>query len=90
MDRTRCHVVVSGRVQNVWYRDSCRSEALAHKVDGWVRNRPDGTVEAVFEGSPAAVEEMISWCRRGPSRAVVEDIEVTREQPTGEAGFVIR
>jgi acylphosphatase len=90
MDRERRRVVVTGRVQNVWYRDTCRSEACARAVAGWVRNRPDGSVEAVFEGSHDAVEKMVAWCRTGPSRARVDAVEVIPEAPLNEVGFVIR
>lgn len=88
MERRR--VIVTGRVQNVWFRDSCRTEALARGVSGWVRNRPEGSVEAVFEGSPAAVEAMITWCRTGPPRARVDRVEVIVEPVEGESGFSIR
>jgi acylphosphatase len=90
VDRLRRRVVVSGQVQNVWFRDSCRSEALAHEVAGWVRNCSDGTVEAAFEGSRQAVEHMISWCRVGPPRARVGQVEVSAEPARGEVGFSIR
>ena len=83
-------MVVTGRVQNIWYRDSCRSEALARAITGWVRNRSDGSVEAVFEGSPEAVAEMIAWCRVGPPRARVDHVEVIDEPLQSEVGFVIR
>lgn len=81
---------MSGRVQNVFFRDSCRTEALARGVTGWVRNRSDGTVEAVFEGSPQAVEQMISWARVGPARARVDSIEVFPEPVHEESGFAVR
>ncbi len=90
MNRQRRRVVISGRVQNVWYRDTCRAEALARDVAGWVRNRPDGSVEAVFEGSREAVEQMVSWCRAGPPRARVDHVEVSEEQVLDEVGFAIR
>lgn len=83
-------MLVTGRVQNVWFRDSCRSEALARGVAGWVRNRPDGSVEGVFEGSRDAVEQMVAWCRVGPSRARVDAVEVIAQPVREEAGFVIR
>ncbi len=83
-------MIVSGRVQNVWFRDSCRSEALARGVAGWVRNRSDGSVEAVFEGPRDAVEQMIAWCRVGPPQARVDDVEVSEEPVGNEVGFVIR
>jgi len=90
VNRQRRHVVVTGHVQNVWFRDGCRSEALAVGVAGWVRNRSDGSVEAAFEGSAVAVEQMIAWCRVGPPRARVDHVEVNEEPLLGEIGFVIR
>jgi len=94
-DRVRRRVVVSGRVQGVWFRDSCRSEAVTRGVAGWVRNRADGAVEAVFEGEPRAVAAMVDWCRHGPPRARVDGVEVTEEAVTEEAvdeksGFEVR
>jgi acylphosphatase len=86
----RRRVVVHGRVQGVFFRDSCRREARAAGVGGWVRNRPDGTVEAVFEGDDAAVERMVGWMRKGPSRAEVERAEVHDEGPEGLSTFDIR
>jgi acylphosphatase len=80
-------VVISGRVQGVFFRDSCQHAAAAKGVSGWVRNRRDGAVEAVFEGDDDAVESMISWCREGPSHARVDQVEVTDEEPLGERGF---
>jgi acylphosphatase len=81
---------VTGRVQGVWFRDSCRREALARGVAGWVRNRADGSVEAVFEGPASAVAQMVAWCRVGPPRADVREIDVTEEPVEGAAGFRIR
>jgi acylphosphatase len=86
---TRVRVIVHGRVQGVFFRDSCREQARALRVAGWVRNRMDGTVEAVFEGPEAAVERMVQWCHQGPPRAVVDEVEVTTEAPEGVAGFRI-
>jgi acylphosphatase len=86
----RVHVVVHGRVQGVWFRDSCRREALERDVAGWVGNRLDGTVEAVFEGEEAAVAEMVAWCRIGPPRADVTGVEVVEEPPEGLVGFRVR
>ena len=86
----RARVVVSGQVQGVWFRDSCRREAVARGVAGWVRNRMDGTVEAVFEGPAPAVAQLVSWCRIGPPRADVTGIEVIEEPPEGLVGFRIR
>jgi acylphosphatase len=90
MTNQRRRVVVSGRVQNVWFRDSCRTEALALGVTGWVRNCPNGDVEAVFEGLPAQVERIVSWSRVGPPRARVDSVAVTEEPARGEAAFTVR
>lgn len=87
---TRRRVVVGGRVQGVFFRDTTRRRAEAVGVAGWARNTPEGTVEAVFEGEPAAVEEMVDLCRRGPGRAEVSSVEVTDEEPEGLSGFEIR
>jgi acylphosphatase len=82
--------VVSGRVQGVFFRDTTRRRAESAGVAGWVRNREDGAVEAVFEGEPAAVEGLVEYCRRGPSRAEVASVEVIEEEPEGLVGFEIR
>ena len=86
----RCRVVVSGRVQGVWYRESCRREATAAGVSGWVRNNYDGTVEAVLEGESVAVDRVVAWMRVGPRSAVVTRVDVRAEPPEGERGFVVR
>jgi acylphosphatase len=87
----RRHVVVRGHVQGVFFRDSTRREAVSRGVSGWVRNREDGSVEAVFEGSAEAVEALVEWCRSGPDRAQVEDMDVSlEEQPDGHDGFQVR
>lgn len=86
----RAHVWISGRVQGVWFRDSCQRQAHAEGVAGWCRNLVDGRVEAVFEGARDAVDRMVAWCHEGPPRARVTDVEVRREQPVGEAGFAVR
>jgi acylphosphatase len=83
----RAHVTISGRVQGVGFRYSTLERARSRDVAGWVRNNPDGTVDAVFEGSPEAVEALIAWCRRGPSGARVDDVRVELEAPSGERGF---
>lgn len=85
----RKRVVVHGRVQGAFYRDSCRREAVARGVGGWVRNSPDGTVEAVFEGDPDGVRDMVDWARQGPSYARVDRVEEYDERPTGEPAFRI-
>jgi acylphosphatase len=82
--RRRARVVISGFVQGVGYRYATRGRAVSLGVTGWVRNRPDGRVEAVFEGESEHVESMVRWCRRGPSGASVEDVELTWEEPVGE------
>jgi len=89
-ERKRAHVYVSGRVQGVYFRAATREEARRRGVVGWVRNLPDGRVEALFEGPAAAVEGCVAWCRHGPPGAVVQDLDVTWEDPTGQlAGFNI-
>jgi acylphosphatase len=90
VERVRRHVWVSGRVQNVWFRDSCVREASAFGAGGWVRNLADGRVEAVFEGPPGAVDALVAWCHDGPPRARVTRVEVREELPTGEHGFAMR
>jgi acylphosphatase len=82
--------MVAGRVQGVWFRESCRDQAQAAGVAGSVRNLADGRVEVVLEGPRAAVEEVVAWCRRGPRRARVDGIEVVDETPVGEQGFRVR
>ena len=86
----RVRVVVTGRVQGVWFRDSCRTEARAQGVTGFVHNRMDGAVEAEFEGPRAAVDRMIAWCREGPPRARVDAVGVVDVAAIGERGFRIR
>lgn len=86
----RRRAIARGRVQGVFFRDTTRREAESRSVAGWVSNRPDGAVEAVFEGEPDAVEAMLRFCRQGPGRAEVEEVEVSAEEPEGLAGFAIR
>jgi acylphosphatase len=83
----RRRVLVSGRVQGVFFRDSCARQANQSGVTGWIRNNPDGRVEAAFEGEPEAVDRMVAWCRHGPPRAVVTGIEIKDEPVNGEARF---
>jgi acylphosphatase len=86
----RRHVWVSGLVQGVYFRESTRREAETLGLAGWVRNLPDGRVEAVFEGAPAAVAAMLEWCRRGPPSAKVERVEAKPEDPSGDLrGFEV-
>jgi acylphosphatase len=86
----RRRVVVRGLVQGVFFRDSVRRLAERYGVAGWVANRRDGAVEAVFEGEPEAVERLIRFCREGPPGARVDSVEITEEQPGGEHGFSVR
>ncbi len=74
----------------MWFRESCRTAALEAGVTGWVRNRADGSVEAVLEGPPAAVERVVAWCREGPPGARVDGFAVLGEPPIGEVGFRVR
>ena len=74
----------------MFFRDTARRRAEAAGVSGWVRNTPDGEVEAVFEGEPSAVEELVEVASRGPSRAEVTSVEVTEEEPEGLVGFEVR
>lgn len=87
---TARRVRVRGRVQGVFFRDSCAREARAAGVAGWVRNRADGSVEAWFEGPQEAVERMVAWCRGGPSRADVDSVDVVEDSSTGLEDFRIQ
>lgn len=82
----RC-VTVRGRVQGVFFRDSCRRQAELVGVTGWVRNEPDGSVAAVFEGPGAAVADLVRWCHEGPPHARVERVDVTPAAPSGARTF---
>jgi acylphosphatase len=86
----RYRVLIRGRVQGVFFRDTCQRMALKYGVNGWVRNLPDGRVEAVFEGRAGDVHRLVDWARRGPSRAVVADVAVQTEPPEGLSTFLIR
>ena len=83
----RRRVCISGRVQGVGFRYSCRRVAESAGVSGWCHNLPDGRVEAAFEGEADAVERVVAWCRKGPSHAVVTEVDVIDEPPRGEEGF---
>jgi acylphosphatase len=85
----RKRVVVHGRVQGVFFRDTTRRMAESRGVAGWVRNRPDGTVEAAFEGEPGGVDGMVEFARTGPRGAAVTEVEVIDEPPEGAHGFAI-
>jgi acylphosphatase len=90
MELIRRRVLVSGRVQGVWYRQTTADTARRAGVAGWVRNLPDGRVEAVFEGEAAAVVAMIAWCSDGPPAARVDGVDVVSEHPLGATGFEVR
>jgi acylphosphatase len=90
MSETRIRVRVRGRVQGVFFREEARRRAESLGVAGWIRNLPDGSVEAVFEGEEERVQSMVGWCRRGPGGARVESAEAEQESPTGERGFEVR
>ena len=79
--------MIHGHVQGVFFRDTTRRQATARDVAGWVRNNPDGTVEAVFEGGPDAVDAMVRFAHQGPRGAVVQRVEVIEEEPEGVSGF---
>jgi len=87
---TRRRVVISGEVQGVSFRDATRREAERAGLAGWVGNRDEGSVEAVFEGDADAVERLVEWCRSGPSSADVDGVEASEEEPQGESGFEVR
>ena len=80
MDRKTLHLIIYGRVQGVFYRDSMRSQAQGLSVAGWVRNRSDGTVEALVQGEAAAVDMIVQWAHRGPPHARVERVEISFAQ----------
>jgi acylphosphatase len=90
-DRVARRVVARGRVQGVWYRNTCRQEALQLGVDGWVRNREDGAVEAALAGPSDAVDALVAWMREGPPHARVSSVETEPMDPDGVGpGFEIR
>jgi acylphosphatase len=84
MENVRAHVVIEGRVQGVFFRSHTQEMAERLGLKGWVKNRRDGRVEAVFEGDKGMVEQMIQWCHRGPSEARVTNVQVDREEYSGE------
>ena len=86
----RRRLIVQGRVQGVWFRGSTERQARALGVAGWVRNRPDGSVEAVFEGSPGAVARAVAYCHHGPPGARVDRVDAVDEPPEGLCGFDVR
>ena len=91
MGKLRAHVLIKGRVQGVFFRAETRSQACRLGIVGWVRNRWDGRVEALFEGEEKAVQKMIAWCYKGPPAAIIEDVEIKWEDYKGEfTSFSIR
>jgi acylphosphatase len=84
------HVLISGRVQGVFFRAEAAQRARGLGLGGFVRNTPDGQVEAAFEGNPTGVDAMVEWCRTGPPLAAVERVEVSDEEPRGESEFRVR
>ena len=89
-ERTRARVLVSGKVQGVYFRANTREQARERGVDGWVRNLRDGRVEAVFEGAGDDVDAMVEWCHEGSPAARVDDVEAEYDDPEGLDGFEIR
>jgi len=89
MARVATHLWLSGRVQGVWFRESCRREAVAAGVEGWVRNLEDGRVEVWLEGERDAVGRLATWCRTGPPGALVTGVELRDAAPAGAQGFGI-
>lgn len=89
-DTVRRHVLISGDVQGVFFRETTRRKATEAGVSGWIANRADGRVEGVFEGPADAVDELIEFCRQGPTAATVEDVSVESEKPEGLTGFHAR
>lgn len=85
----RAHIWISGRVQGVYFRNAVKEMAGEREVTGWVRNLADGRVEAVCEGAPEDVQEVIAFCRHGPSAARVSDVVVEWEEPAGVTGFQV-
>jgi len=91
MKKTRAHVLIKGRVQGVFFRGEACEEAQRLGLSGWVRNKWDGSVEAVFEGEKVAIEEMIGWCYKGPPAAIVKEVEIKWEEYKEEfTSFSIR
>ena len=89
-ERVAKRVVVRGDVQGVFFRDSTQQEAVSRGVAGWVTNRSDGAVEALFEGDPGDVQALVDFARSGPSHADVRDVDVSDAEPEGLSGFQVR
>jgi acylphosphatase len=84
MSSARAKVIIKGRVQGVFYRQSTCTKSLEMEVTGWVRNMPNGYVEAVFEGCEQKIMDILEWCKQGPDSARVDEVIVSYEEPTGE------
>jgi len=89
-DTVRRHVTIEGEVQGVFFRETARRKATEAGVAGWITNRSDGKVEAIFEGPAEAVDELVEFCRDGPTAATVENVDVQAEEPEGLSGFDVR
>ena len=89
-DTVRRHLTISGEVQGVFFRETARRKATEAGVAGWITNRSDGRVEAVFEGPAEAVDELVEFCRHGPTAATVEEVDVQTEEPESLSGFDVR
>ncbi len=87
---SRAHLIIYGKVQGVFYRASARDKALRIGISGWVKNIPEGRVEAVFEGEKNRVNRMIEWCKKGPSYSQVDEVAIEWEEPEGEKHFEVR
>lgn len=90
MSRVRRRVIIEGHVQGIFFRDTMRRRAEQGGVAGWVTNRADGAVEALFEGDSEAVEVLIRFCHQGPRGARVDRVQVITEEPQGDSGFTVR
>jgi acylphosphatase len=82
--KVRAHTIITGKVQGVFFRMETQRAARSHRVSGWVRNKIDGSVEAMFEGAEADVRATLAWCKEGPPRAMVSNVDVTWQDYTGE------
>jgi acylphosphatase len=90
MTSVRAHAVIHGRVHGVFFRAEASARARSLGLAGWVRNLPDASVEAVFEGPTELVESMLLWCQEGPAGARVDTVDVTWKQPAGDTAFEVR
>lgn len=89
-DTVRRHVTIKGNVQGVFFRETTRRKATEAGVSGWIENRPNGSVEAVFEGPAEAVDQLVEFCHQGPTAATVESVDAVEERPEGLSGFNAR